>query len=331
MQKANSGRITKENLRTTEISVIIPAFNAETFLPKCLSSLKEQTFNDFEVVLVDDGSQDNTSQVAEGFLNNASLCFTVIRQNNSGEGAARNAGIRHSRGKYLFFLDSDDYLDPDCLKKLFQSLKNESDFSFCGFRKVSESGQTIGVFVEDFSKLPSSLEGISLIELLLKKRLAIPMWCGLYKHEILTKNNILFRENCRYGEDQGFLLKYLHFCNIASYVKADLYLYVQNMQSVTKNINWKIFDAADMWKDLAHFYVINDAPQKIIDLVLHYRLPLSITVGIAKLSEDKAHHDKLLDLIKKPDIRKILSRPKTVGYRLRDFLYLLYSQLLLLW
>lgn len=329
MHNPDSGSIEKETVRTIEISVIIPAFNAEAFLPKCLSSLKEQSFKDFEVILVDDGSQDNTSHVAEEFLNNSSLSFTVIRQNNSGEGAARNAGIRHSRGKYLFFLDSDDYLNPDCLDKLFQSLQGEFDFSFCGFRKVSESGQTIGVCIEDDSKLPSSHECVSLIELLLKKRLAIPMWCGLYKQEILKKNNILFRENCRFAADQDFLLRYLLFCKQFSYVNDDLYVYLQNMQSVTNKINWTIFDATEMWKELAKFYEIKNAPPKIIDLVLNYRLPLSIAVGVVKLAEAKANQDKLIDLIKKPEIREILSRPKTVGYRFRDTLYLCYSRLLL--
>ena len=101
------------------ISVIVPAYNTEDFLPRCLDSLLAQGFSDFEVVLVDDGSTDRSFSVLESYVGRFAAC-TLISQENRGLSAARNAGVRVSRGRYLAFVDSDDWVAPTFLETLYR-------------------------------------------------------------------------------------------------------------------------------------------------------------------------------------------------------------------
>lgn len=99
-----------------KVSVIIPVYNVEKYLRQNLESVQKQTLKDIEIICVDDGSTDSSCKIAEEFAA-ADSRFVVIKQQNGGAGAARNNGLRHAKGKYLSFLDSDDFFEPDMLEK----------------------------------------------------------------------------------------------------------------------------------------------------------------------------------------------------------------------
>ena len=123
------------------ISVIIPIYNVEKYLGKCLDSVKNQTYQDFEVLLIDDGSTDNSGKIAKAYLSDAR--FHYIYKANSGQGAARNVGIDMAKGEYLCFIDSDDFVEPNYLEVLYRTLKeNGSDISQCSVNRVWEDGRT---------------------------------------------------------------------------------------------------------------------------------------------------------------------------------------------
>ena len=106
----------------TLVSVIVPVYNSEKYLCECIGSILSQTFNDFEIILVDDGSNDNSGRICEEFAKDHSF-IRVIHQKNKGQSAARNAGVRAAKSDLLCFIDSDDIVHPDMLRAMYAEYK----------------------------------------------------------------------------------------------------------------------------------------------------------------------------------------------------------------
>ena len=122
-----------------KVSIIIPAYNVEKYLDRCLKSIQEQTFRDLEVILVDDGSTDRSGEICDRFAGE-NQCAKVIHQKNQGQSAARNAGIEAATGDAFFFLDSDDYISRDCIQKCAELLcTKNADVAVIKMVNVSES------------------------------------------------------------------------------------------------------------------------------------------------------------------------------------------------
>lgn len=120
-------------------SIIIPIYNVSAFLPECLGSVDSQSFSDYEVVCVDDGSTDDSFEIAQGHVD-AHEHWQLIHQENQGLGAARNTGLKHASGDYVLFLDSDDRLRPESLRTLAEILSDEDLLCFNGQRFLHETG-----------------------------------------------------------------------------------------------------------------------------------------------------------------------------------------------
>lgn len=117
------------------ISVIVPIYNVSPYLAKCLDSIKNQTYKDFEVLMVDDGSTDNSAEIAKEYLTDSR--YKLYSQSNSGQGAARNKGLDNASGEYVCFIDSDDYISPEYLDSLYNLLiENDADIAQCGINRV---------------------------------------------------------------------------------------------------------------------------------------------------------------------------------------------------
>lgn len=123
------------------ISIILPVYNAEKYLGKCLDSLKVQTFPDIEILCVDDGSQDGSCRICEEYVL-ADKRFKLLPQPNSGPAAARNLGLRNAAGRYLMFCDADDWYQPDICEKLLKAITaSQTDIAICGCRVIDEGEQ----------------------------------------------------------------------------------------------------------------------------------------------------------------------------------------------
>lgn len=124
-----------------KVSIIVPVYNVAAYLPKCIASIQKQTEKDIEIILVDDGSTDNSGAICDRYAKEDARIL-VLHQENGGLSAARNAGIRISTADYLVFIDSDDYVDADLVKTaLSAALENEADIVAYGYEKVTESGE----------------------------------------------------------------------------------------------------------------------------------------------------------------------------------------------
>ncbi|MCI7635536.1 MAG: glycosyltransferase [Bacteroidales bacterium] len=125
------------------ISIIIPIYNVEVYLDRCLRSVQSQTYTNFEVIMVDDGSTDRSADIAIHYAESDAR-FKYIKQSNSGQGSARNTGLKNALGDYYCFVDSDDYINPNYLSKLFNAItETNSDISVCSVERIFDDGRII--------------------------------------------------------------------------------------------------------------------------------------------------------------------------------------------
>ncbi|MDR2073876.1 MAG: glycosyltransferase [Oscillospiraceae bacterium] len=213
-----------------DVSLIIPVYNVEKYLRKALVSVENQTFKDFKVIIVNDGSTDGSYDIIEEFTSRNSN-FLVINQPNRGVGAARNAGIKASRSKYISFMDSDDFLEPDFLKKMYvTALKYDSDIVCCNFNfyypkintKVCWPFMAVpGVYSSDIAlkKITSCISMLSFA------------WNKFFKRELFVKNGIEFFD--MYYEDSATSPRLFYFARKIVTLSDVLYNYVMHDSSIT--------------------------------------------------------------------------------------------------
>ena len=196
-----------------DISVIVPIYNAEKYLNKCVDSLINQTKKELEFILVNDGSTDKTEEIIKSYKDSRIKYF---KNKNQGIGKTRNFGIEKATGKYIMFLDSDDYLKNNACEILYKSVeKTDADLAICDFYKIYDSGVEEKIKLLSFNpttlrKTPSLVNEINLAP-----------WNKLYKKELITKNKIKFVENLKY-EDAPFVIE--AFSKAGKITKVDEYL-----------------------------------------------------------------------------------------------------------
>ena len=188
------------------VSIIIPVYNTGDILNRCIESLLSQSFGDWEAVLVDDGSDVHTSQVCDNCSSKDSR-IRVFHKKNGGVSSARNRGIKEAKGKWVSFIDADDYVEKDFLEKLVEKL--DADFIICGF--VSSHHLEIIPNVH-YWKEGEMRECVDC--LITDKYVLYTPWCKLFKKSILEKNSLLFDTSLRLSEDTVFCYQYL--CHVQS-------------------------------------------------------------------------------------------------------------------
>ena len=202
-----------------KISIVVPVYNAERYIAKCIDSLLNQTYKNIEIILVNDGSNDSSEEIIETYIKkNANIIY--ISQKNSGPSVSRNTGILKATGDYIMFIDSDDYAAPDLCEKL---VSKDSDLVMCKLFTFSEKGL---IWTPNFSSLTTIQKlsdiGLAEFEMLYRNTQFNTPCCKLYKKEkILT----LFREDLDLGEDIIFNFEYLKNCTTISYIDEALYFY----------------------------------------------------------------------------------------------------------
>ncbi|MDO4224908.1 MAG: glycosyltransferase [Bergeyella zoohelcum] len=215
-----------------KISVVVPIYNVEKYLSRCVESLisKEIDEKDYEILLVDDGSQDNSSNIAKAFAGEYPQIKYFYKE-NGGLGSARNFGIENAEGEYIMFVDSDDWLQGGALGLLYQKVCEGKDLDILSFdiQRVFDDGKIIKSEI-DYN--PSLL--YSGKELVLQHRLTISPCIHLIKRDLLIKNNIRFREGIFY-EDIDFCLKILLASEKILFTPDIVYQYYCNTSSITMN------------------------------------------------------------------------------------------------
>lgn len=190
------------------ISIIIPVYNAERYLDDCIQSVLNQTYDNIEIVLVDDGSKDKSAAICDSYANNYEN-IKVLHNENQGPAASRKYGIENANGSLVMFIDSDDWIECDTLEVMIQELNlSEADIVTCFYVDVYNNGKRIvhQTFQENVIEINSFSQSVH--EIHGARHLNTGPWAKLYKKELFS--NVDFRENITIGEDYTMLLQVLH-------------------------------------------------------------------------------------------------------------------------
>lgn len=239
------------------ISCIVPVFKVEQFLQQCIDSILAQTFTDFELILVDDGSPDNSGKICDEYAKKDSR-IKVIHKENGGVSSARNVGLDIAKGEWICFVDSDDWVEPEYMQMLYEgALTTVNSISICGLVNQEELA-----FFSELSKTENTYleyNNESFVYILERYRntnfctniLHAP-WCKLYNKKII--NNIRFNEDISVFEDFDFNMKIFNNNFRFVYVPRCLYHYRVNDNSITHTLSYKrindILNAIDLDKKL---------------------------------------------------------------------------------
>lgn len=220
-----------------KISVIVPAYNAEKTVGKCLESLVNQTHENMEIIVIDDGSKDNTLKIMKDYQKKYPDKVVVISRENKGIGYTRNEGMKVATGKYLGFVDSDDYVEVEMYEHLYKALnKNKADAVVCDYYQFDET-KKLEKKVLDF-KATSILEYPNLIN-----EINTSPWNKLYKKELF--NGVQYPETLKYEDLSAVLLALLNAKKICK-LNEPLYDYYINMNGESNTYNARILDLLEV-------------------------------------------------------------------------------------
>lgn len=232
------------------ISIIIPVYNVENYIEECVNSLLNCKSNDLEIILIDDGSKDQSGQICDE-LKKRDIRVRVKHIENAGPGNARNQGINIARGKYLFFCDSDDFVDSNGFFKVIEFLK-KNDLDILVFDSCYE-GNCKGNYVFDAAEMNEKDPKNEVIKYATRIRISAP-WKKIFRLEIVKKYNIKFPSNRILHEDLSFLFKYLEYINNAKIEKEPIYFHRYAENSLTRKNDVILFsNIADIYKDMEEF------------------------------------------------------------------------------
>lgn len=240
------------------ISVIVPVYNSEKYLNKCIDSIISQTYKELEIILVDDGSTDNSGKICDDFKLRDNR-IVVIHQMNKGLSAARNAGLMTATGEYITFVDSDDYIENDTYENVSVAIyKFNSDLVFFREKSVDESGKTVYINGGTPSGDIYEISKEDAAQMIIGRQIN-GMCDKVYRASLLK--DLYFKEGHMYGEDFIYNLHALSRVEKIGYVDQIKYSYVMNNSSVThKSFNKNSFDQV-YFKDVIAEYVEKNFPK----------------------------------------------------------------------
>ncbi len=241
-----------------KVSIVVPAYNAEKYIDKCLKSLINQTLKDIEIIVVNDGSKDNTLEKVNKYSDKRIKLLNL--KENKGIGHARNEGIKKALGEYIGFVDSDDYVDKNMFEKMYEKASKEKlDVVVCDFYKqIENTNQTIKEIIPDFKN--TNLKDNS--NLLLDINLA--PWNKIYKRKLIVDNKIRFDEELKY-EDVPFVVKSLDKAKNIGKINECLNYYVVHNKSETTIRDEKVFDIIKIIDQVRKYFKNKENYNDVVD------------------------------------------------------------------
>lgn len=217
------------------ISIIIPVYNSSKYIQQSLLSVLYQSCKMYELIIVDDGSTDNSIQLIQEFLskNPEIQAKVLVNSENKGVSKARNRGLILASGTYICFLDADDSYKPDFVSLMKSQIVKGFDFVYCGYDIIDEDNHTTVEFASRRKYLDNSEE---IIKQYIYSKTHFSIVAAIYKKKFLMDHKILYNENCRLGEDIEFLCNLLLKGPKCTSVKQSLYQYIRRPESTTNNI-----------------------------------------------------------------------------------------------
>ena len=268
-----------------KITVIVPVYNMEKYIERCLKSLLSQTLEDIEIIVVNDGSTDRSKEIILDFLESQNNIIYKEKE-NEGVAVARNYGLKAASGEYITFLDPDDYIEKDMYEKMYNKAKEEeeeADLVECDF------------YWEYPNKKKQDVGKVYLGKKDMLVNVRVMPWNKLIKKSIIQDNNIRFPKGLKY-EDVEFTYKLVPYCNKVSFVKKPFVHYMQREDSASYSYNEKVADIFLVLDDVIEYYRSNGIYEEYkeeLEYVYTRYLLCSSFKRITKI-KDKAIKEKLL-------------------------------------
>lgn len=311
-----------------KISVIIPVYNVESYIEKCLDSLVNQTLKEIEIIVVNDGSPDGSQIIIDEYVKKYPKLVKSYTQKNGGQGSARNFGIKKAVGEYISFVDSDDYIEHDMLEKMYTSaISNKSDVVICGNKVISMNYEII--------KYEKANLFYNETDIIFGK---MAVWNKLYRKDILK--NINFRSGVWY-EDIDYTIKVLLNTKKISFVNECLYNYLLRPGSTMNNSNvQRNLEIITAFDEIIDYFKKNkkylENKAKIEFLAIdHIYISAIVRIIRANVSRKekkiiinklkKYVEDKFPDFNKNKYLKKISSNRKNIYLLIKNNLYCIVS------
>lgn len=227
-----------------KVSIIVPVYNVEKYLEKCLKSLVNQTLKDIEIIVVNDGATDNSQDIIDKFdLKYDNII--ALKKTNGGLSDARNYGVGFAKGKYIGFVDSDDFVDEDMYENLYnKAILDKSDIVECNLRHTFEDFEDIEIGEKIYEKNKILIYGRSVV------------WNKIYDREWLTKTGVQFPKGLIY-EDVQYYLMLVPYIRKYSYIDSASIHYVQRSSSINNFSTLKTMDILKILKNILEYYKKN--------------------------------------------------------------------------
>lgn len=215
-----------------QISVIVPVYKVEEYLPRCIDSILNQTYSDFELLLINDGSPDNSGKICDEYAQKDPR-IRVFHKKNEGVSSARNIGLKYAKGEWIYFADSDDEVNKDGLLILINKVKEyHADFIMGSFEKYDEQGNLLYKNTQNLEKLMTRNRAIKAMFNTIKGEYQGYLWNKIFKKKIINQYNLHFNTQIYFNEDRLFCIEYICKCSNKIYYLSDsIYKYYTRSSS----------------------------------------------------------------------------------------------------
>ncbi len=260
------------------VSVIVPAYNAEKTIDKCLQSLINQTLTKIEIIVINDKSRDNTLKILNKYKDNPKIKI-IDNEKNLGPAASRNKGLDIATGKYIGFVDSDDYVDEKMFEEMSSKMTDDIDLVCCGRYNVTKNGmkEIINTSKETDAKAFSKTSNYNCDK--------------LFKKSIIDKYNLRLPEQYSYAEDFAFGIRYKYYANKMYIIEKPFYYYLFDSEnSITNSYKKNLLNIIDVLEDMVVFFKENNDFEKYEKELIE----LSAGFYVRRIREFKKFNDKKL-------------------------------------
>lgn len=291
---------------TNLVSIIVPVYNAERVLVRCLDSILTQSYSHIEVLLVNDGSTDQSGDICHHYAK-LDQRVKVIQQKNAGPSAARNTGIQAASGTYIQFVDADDFIERDMTKELVLAVRNQAELVICGYKSVMFPSKDGEVVLPSITGLYDKSKFLEYFGELYQDIIIPSIWNKLYDKKTITKYLIRFTENVSMGEDLLFNLAFIGQCSHVYLLEKPLYNYVtSDNESLSRAFNMNFIQNQDMlYDEVKRFLIEQDryTDQNVTSLNKTYAI--AVVNGLNNLFHTQSH---LTPIEQKKTIRQVISK-----------------------
>lgn len=302
------------------ISIIVPVYNTEKYLVRCLESIARQTYKDFECIVVDDGSKDESLSVAREYESKDNR-FRVYYKDNGGVSSARNFGIERAKGDYIYFVDSDDELYDDALRVLVSHISEDVDLVFGGYTRCDNSGKMIDSVKKDISFMANPKETMDIIAYPKRYYFVLGMpWLNLFKRSLVLSNNLRYNEQYSIYEDLLFLVSYLCFCRgRISFTTMPIYKYYCQQTESIMNTRYKEFKEKTLYTLDARIAILEVARRFEKSSKIIYQAQLAVFYTYHELVSyvRRFNHPELEPELKRK-VNSVLPISLYIGFTIRD-------------